>query len=73
MEEYVIFYRYESWTSKGKAYGEWCVRDSTPRALEDALEKIKGFKLISAKTAKVTKLNYQFKVVSVEEYEASQP
>jgi hypothetical protein len=61
MKNVIILCRYEYWAKKGKRWCEWYVADSTPRTLKESKQKIAEMKASSARTAKLTKLNYEYK------------
>ena len=62
MKKFIIKCRYEHWTDFGKKWSEWYTVDSTPRSLEDATRRIAELKASSARTAKITKLKYEYKM-----------
>ena len=65
MKKVVILCRYEHWAEGGKKWSKWYVVDSTPRDPEDARRRIAELKANSARTAKITKLNYEYKTRSL--------
>jgi len=62
MKKVVILRRYEYWAKTGKKWSKWYVADSTPRSLEESMQRMAELEADSARTAKITKLKYEHKI-----------
>lgn len=67
--KFVIECRYEYWSSTGKTFCDWFVRDTNPLSENDANEFIKQYKKDFKFIDEKTKIKHEYRLKSYSEYQ----